>query len=165
MLPLQADILLGQRSFTSKLDSFDSLQGVSSFGFRGEAFHSLCSVAKVRLTTCVEENKPRGSAVVFSSDGSVASQTSAARSVSRSPSLSISAEVMLQRGTTITASELFHALPVRRKDFEKNHRREFTKLLKLLQAYALISTGVRMTVSVTNAKRSVCSVLPSLLHC
>lgn len=53
-----------------------------------------------------------------------------------------------QRGTTVTLSNLFHSLPVRRRELERNVKREFTKALNLLYAYALVpcAKGVRLTV-------------------
>ena len=47
---------------------------------------------------------------------------------------------------------LFKPLPVRRKEFERNAKREFGKALNLLNAYALVpcaheNGGVRLTVS------------------
>ncbi|KAG8999615.1 hypothetical protein FRB90_012030 [Tulasnella sp. 427] len=58
---------------------------------------------------------------------------------------------LLQRGTTVTVTGLFTPLPVRRKEFERNAKREFGKALALLQAYALVpcvqeNQGVRLTV-------------------
>jgi len=46
-------------------------------------------------------------------------------------------------------SGLFQPLPVRRKEFERNAKREFAKALTLLHAYALVpcTKGVRLTVS------------------
>jgi DNA mismatch repair protein PMS2 len=42
---------------------------------------------------------------------------------------------------------LFNNLPVRRKELEKSIKREYTKVLHLLNAYACISTGVKLSVS------------------
>lgn len=47
---------------------------------------------------------------------------------------------------------LFTPLPVRRKEFERNAKREYAKALTLLHAYALVpctkgNKGVRLTVS------------------
>ena len=43
-----------------------------------------------------------------------------------------------QRGTTVTLAGLFKPLPVRRKEFERTAKREFTKALGILTAYALV---------------------------
>lgn len=56
---------------------------------------------------------------------------------------------MTQRGTTVSISGLFSSLPVRRREFEKNLKREYGKAQALLQTYALISKGVRWLVSNT----------------
>ena len=53
----------------------------------------------------------------------------------------------LQRGTTVTIADLFKSVPVRRKDFEKNSKREYAKVSNLVQAYALIHCGIRITLS------------------
>lgn len=47
-------------------------------------------------------------------------------------------------GTTVILSNLFKTLPVRRRDFVRNIKKEFTKLCHILQAYSLISKGVRI---------------------
>lgn len=58
---------------------------------------------------------------------------------------------MVQQGTTVTLMKLFASLPVRRKEFERNIKREYSKALSLLTAYALgpcsAGRGVRLTVS------------------
>lgn len=58
---------------------------------------------------------------------------------------------VFQTGTTVTLTNLFISLPVRRKEFERNVKREFGKALALLNAYALgpctAGSGVRLTVS------------------
>jgi DNA mismatch repair protein PMS2 len=55
--------------------------------------------------------------------------------------------IAAQRGTKVVVEKIFHNLPVRKKELEKNIKREYGKVLTLLQAYACISTGVRFTVS------------------
>ena len=42
---------------------------------------------------------------------------------------------------------LFAGLPVRRRDLEKNVKREYGKVLGLIQAYACISVNVKISVS------------------
>ena len=55
--------------------------------------------------------------------------------------------VASQKGTTVTVETIFKNLPVRRQELERNIKREYGKVLGLLQAYACISTNVKLTVS------------------
>ena len=60
----------------------------------------------------------------------------------------------------MTVIGLFKPLPVRRKEFERNSKREFAKALTLLNAYALVpcskeNQGVRLTVSNQDGKCGV----------
>lgn len=61
----------------------------------------------------------------------------------------VGTKVARAKGTTIKVERLFEALPVRRKELIKNAKREFGKALELLQAYALVSSGVRFEVKNT----------------
>ena len=68
------------------------------------------------------------------------------------PFLSFALLIVTKRGTTVTITNLFASLPVRRKELERNSKREFGKALSLLNAYALgpcctVGTGVRLTVT------------------
>lgn len=47
-------------------------------------------------------------------------------------------------GTTIIVNQLFHTLPVRHKEFQRNIKKEFPKLSSVLQAYGIINTNVRI---------------------
>ncbi|KAJ9477995.1 DNA mismatch repair protein PMS1 [Pseudozyma hubeiensis] len=122
------------KHYTSKLSSFSDLSLVRTFGFRGEALSSLCALAKVTIHTATSDQAPVGTVLLLGKSGKVESDTGRAAR---------------QRGTTITIEGLFKTLPVRRKEFEKNLKREYTKAQNLLQAYALITKGVRWTT--TNA--------------
>lgn len=62
----------------------------------------------------------------------------------------------------MTLTGLFKALPVRRKEFERTAKREFTKALGILTAYALVPasasaaegrSGVRLKVESIGAGR------------
>lgn len=55
-------------------------------------------------------------------------------------------------GTTVSISNMFEPLPVRRGEFRRNIKKQYNRLLRGMQAYALISLGVRITVSNTKAK-------------
>ncbi|KAG9333652.1 hypothetical protein JZ751_010721 [Albula glossodonta] len=62
-----------------------------------------------------------------------------------------------QQGTTVTLLHLFSTLPVRHKEFQRNIKKEYTKMIHVLQSYCIISTGVRITCTnqVGQGKRSV----------
>nr|WJN24953.1 mismatch repair protein [Pseudozyma pruni] len=124
------------KHYTSKLSSFSDLALVRTFGFRGEALSSLCALAKVTIHTATSEQAPMGTVLQLNRSGKVESD---------------SGRAARQRGTTITIEGLFKSLPVRRKEFEKNLKREYTKAQNLLQAYALITKGVRWTTTNTPA--------------
>ncbi|KAK3629985.1 ATP-binding mismatch repair protein [Elasticomyces elasticus] len=116
---------------TSKLSSYEDLTSLDTFGFRGEALSSLCALSKFHILTARAEDGAVGKKLDFEVSGKL-------------KSTGVSAA---QRGTTVTVDELFHNLPVRRKELEKNIKREYGKALSLLNAYACISVGVRFTVS------------------
>ncbi|CDS82381.1 related to PMS1-DNA mismatch repair protein [Sporisorium scitamineum] len=124
------------KHYTSKLSSFSDLALVRTFGFRGEALSSLCALAKVTIHTATSDQAPMGTILQLNRSGKVESDTGKAAR---------------QRGTTITIEGLFKTLPVRRKEFEKNLKREYTKAQNLLQAYALVTKGVRWTTTNTPA--------------
>lgn len=52
-----------------------------------------------------------------------------------------------QRGTIVSVEGLFHNLPVRRRELERNIKREWQKVIALLGQYACIQTNVRLSVS------------------
>lgn len=55
--------------------------------------------------------------------------------------------VARQRGTTISITNLFEPLPVRRAELRRTVSKQTAKLLRVLQSYALVCTGVRITCS------------------
>lgn len=137
---------IGLKYHTSKLRDWSMLQEgkVETFGFRGEAISSLCALCEsISCVTATQDSAPIGTILPLLSDGSIdfPSKTST--------DLSSLKKIARQRGTTITVTGLFRKLPVRRKEFEKNVKREYAKAQVYLQAYALISQGVRWNVSNT----------------
>lgn len=74
---------------------------------------------------------PKGTRLEFETSGALKSQTVVAST----------------KGTTVAIEEIFKTLPVRRRELEKNIRREYQKVLNLLNAYACISVGPRFIVS------------------
>jgi DNA mismatch repair protein PMS2 len=88
-------------------------------------------------------NEDAATRLEYDGNGRIASQTGAAREV----------------GTTIELRNLFHSLPVRLQEFHRALKREYHKLLTVLQAYAVISTGVRLTVTHATQAGSKSTVL------
>ena len=120
---------------TSKLRSFNDLASVSSFGFRGEALSSLCALGSLTVTTKTATDSI-ASTLSFDANGRLVSTSYVART----------------QGTSVTLSNLFASLPVRHRVFVQHLKREYSRMLSMVQAYALISTGVRFSVSHTPTK-------------
>ncbi|CAM9754240.1 unnamed protein product, partial [Choristocarpus tenellus] len=119
---------------TSKLSSFSDLARVTSFGFRGEALSSLCELTADFFVTTRTADQTVGVKLAYGRDGKLLNKSTAPRQV----------------GTTVSIAKLFEPLPVRRGEFKRNIKKQFNKLLRAMQAYALISLGIRITV--TNVK-------------
>ncbi|XP_060795715.1 mismatch repair endonuclease PMS2 [Neoarius graeffei] len=113
---------------TSKLRDFSDLIHVETFGFRGEALSSLCALSDLSVVTCHESSQV-GTRLVFDHNGHL---------VQRAPH-------PRQQGTTVSLQQLFSTLPVRHKEFQRNIKKEFSKMIHVLQSYCIISTGVRIT--------------------
>ena len=54
---------------------------------------------------------------------------------------------------------LFSTLPVRHGEFQRNIKREYAKMMQVLQAYCVISTGVRISCFTIDEKGKKCLVL------
>ncbi|KAJ1795639.1 ATP-binding mismatch repair protein [Coemansia sp. RSA 2399] len=121
---------LCRKHWTSKISSFDDLERISTFGFRGEALSSLCAVATLTVTT--SDSAPVGVQLEYDGSGELVEQTPVAR----------------ERGTTVQLSGLFAKWPVRLQDLKKNIRREYMRAVALVEQYAIISDNAR--VSLTN---------------
>lgn len=122
---------LALKHYTSKLSTYSDLSTLETFGFRGEALSSLCALSKFAVVTCLQSDAPKGSKLEFETSG-------------RLKSTSI---VAAQKGTTVSVENLFKTLPVRRRELERNIKREWGKVINLLNQYACIQTGVKFTVS------------------
>ncbi|XP_064105933.1 mismatch repair endonuclease PMS2-like [Macrobrachium nipponense] len=113
---------------TSKIRDFGDLVGVKTFGFRGEALSSLCALSSLSVITR-HTSEDVGTKLVYDHNGRLSSKTPMSRQV----------------GTTVSLENLFSTLPVRHKEFQRNVKKEFAKMVQVLYSYCLISTGIRIT--------------------
>lgn len=119
---------LALKHHTSKISTFQDVAAVSTLGFRGEALASLCAVSNVMVTTTTKP--PRADKLEYNHDGQLVSKTTTSRN----------------KGTTVHISGLFNNLPVRKKEFTKNCKRQFAKCLTMLQGYAVIQEDAKFSV-------------------
>ncbi|KAG6959045.1 hypothetical protein JG688_00010257 [Phytophthora aleatoria] len=140
---------LARKHFTSKISSFEDIETVASFGFRGEALSSICELA-ASFTVCTRtHNEAVGVLLEYDASGALVKETKKARPV----------------GTTVTVEELFKPLAVRYKDFKRNIKKHYAKLLKVLQAYAVSCANVKICVfNITGKNASRHVVLATQAH-
>lgn len=134
--------VIALKHHTSKLADFPDLQSLATFGFRGEALSSLCSLGDLTVETRTK-NEPVATHLTFDHSGLLTAETKTARQI----------------GTTVTVKKLFCNLPVRSKEFRRNIRKEYGKLISLLNAYALIAKGVRLVCTNSTGKNAKSVVL------
>ncbi len=138
MSPAEASLALARHA-TSKIRTADDLVGVATFGFRGEALPAIASVSTLVLET--SEVDGGGTRVTVAQGTHLRTE-----------------QIARRRGTTITVTELFHAVPARRK-FLKSARGEWRAIAELLASIALVRRDVRL--SATHDGKPVFSVVPA----
>ncbi|XP_068143775.1 mismatch repair endonuclease PMS2 [Drosophila tropicalis] len=127
---------------TSKIREFIDLLEVETFGFRGEALSSLCALSDMTIQTR-HNSTDVAVKIELDHEGKIKKRMPCARGI----------------GTTVILSNLFSTLPVRRRDFTRNIKKEFSKMCQILQAYCLVSKGVRLICSNQTAKGAKSVVL------
>lgn len=115
-----------ERHTTSKIKTIDQLQDVTTFGFRGEALASVCSVSRVVLTT--KEPEQLEGIRLFIQNGKIEKGI----------------VIGCASGTTIEISDLFYNVPARKK-FLKTNATEWNHILILFRAFALNHLNVHFT--------------------
>jgi len=114
------------RYATSKIDSLNDLESISTLGFRGEALPSITAVAQVEIVTCAAGEQV--GTYLSLKDGSIAISRSQGRS----------------HGTTITVRNLFRKVPARLK-FLKSPATENSHIANVVSLYALAFPEVKFT--------------------
>src|ERR1700683_1264535 len=119
-----SDLLLAvERHATSKIATLDDLEGIASFGFRGEALPSIGSVARLRL---VSRSAASGQGHELKVEGGVRSDLApAAHPI----------------GTSVEVRDLFYNVPARRR-FVRSESTEFGHILRQVERLALSEPAV-----------------------
>lgn len=115
-----------ERHATSKILSWEDLQHVRSFGFRGEALASIASVSDVEMKTRAASDDI--ATVVRLHGGHVGE---------------ITKEAALP-GTTVTVKSLFYNVPARRQ-FLKTNNTEFRHIAAIIKKLAIANPSVEFT--------------------
>ncbi|NXA41957.1 PMS1 protein, partial [Eudromia elegans] len=126
-----ADVpVMAVKHYTSKISSSEDLENLTTYGFRGEALGSICSVSEVLITTKTAADD-LSTQYVLDNSGHITSQK---------PS-------HLGQGTTVTVLKLFKNLPVRKQFYSttKKCKEELKKIQDLLIAYGIIKPDLRIT--------------------
>ena len=119
-----ADLTLAvERHATSKIATLDDLEGIASFGFRGEALPSIGSVARLRLLSRTRELEQGNELRV---EGGVRAAA---------------APVAHPIGTSVEVRDLFYNVPARRR-FVRSESTEFGHILRQVERLALSEPGV-----------------------
>eukprot|EP00105_Crassostrea_gigas_P026542 XP_011447538.1 PREDICTED: DNA mismatch repair protein Mlh1 [Crassostrea gigas] len=116
-----------ERFTTSKLQKFEDLNSIATYGFRGEALASISHVAHVTITTKTADSKCafKGSYV----DGKL-----------KEPVKPCAGNV----GTQITVEDLFYNISTRRKAL-KSPSEEHSKIAEVVSRYAVHNCNVGFT--------------------
>jgi DNA mismatch repair protein MutL len=113
-----------ERHTTSKLQRFDDLSNLSSYGFRGEALASIAAVSDLQIVTRTHDGNYGARIRVRHGTVETAENTAAAR------------------GTKVTVRDLFANVPARRK-FLRRDSTEAAYVQRTVTACALASPSVR----------------------
>ncbi|XP_076094249.1 DNA mismatch repair protein Mlh1-like [Mytilus galloprovincialis] len=117
-----------ERFTTSKLQKFEDLNSIATYGFRGEALASISHVAHVTITTRTVDSKCAYKGMY--SDGKL-----------KEPVKPCAGNI----GTQITVEDLFYNITTRRKAL-KSPSDEHAKVVEVVSRYAVHNSGVGFTV-------------------
>ncbi|MGB5402211.1 MAG: DNA mismatch repair endonuclease MutL, partial [Thermoanaerobaculia bacterium] len=132
-------LLAFDRHATSKIVSFDDLQGVATLGFRGEALAAIAAVARIEMATAVEPGEGHRIRI---DGGHIRSVEPTAH----------------PKGTVVEVRSLFFNVPARRK-FLKTVRTELRRATEVVQGYALARPEIGF--SLTHEGRTLLEVSPA----
>ena len=120
-------VLAVERHATSKLP-IDSLDSISTLGFRGEALPSIGAVSRLRIKTRLKNMDTGWSINVTGGDIEAATPTS------------------LKMGTQVEIRDLFYATPARLK-FLKTDRTETGRTIEVIRRIAMVNPNISFTLN------------------
>ena len=129
---------------TSKISSLEDLYHLESFGFRGEALHSIKSVSYLKITSKTKEEKIAYTLEVEEGKDPLITPT----------------PFPYPQGCIVEVKELFYNLPARRKYLEKQLHL-LSKIEELIKSYLLLFPNVYFSYSIE--KKEKISFPPSSL--
>ena len=129
------------RHATSKLNVFEDIYSLATFGFRGEALYSVFAVSRLKLTSF-----RAGAASGYAIEGE------GGRVIAELPAPPV-------KGTTIEAADLFFNTPARAK-FMKSDASERAQLIKTVEEAALANLGVSFRLVIDGAELLSLPALP-----
>uniref|UniRef100_UPI00358E3AA8 DNA mismatch repair protein Mlh1 isoform X2 n=1 Tax=Myxine glutinosa TaxID=7769 RepID=UPI00358E3AA8 len=132
-----------ERFTTSKLQTFEDLQSISTYGFRGEALASISHVAHVTITTKTADSKCAYRACY--SDGKL-----------KGPPKPCAGN----QGTQIMAEDLFYNVATRRKALRSGSE-EHSKIVEVVSRYAIHNSGIGFTVKKQGENAADVRTLPN----
>ncbi|GAN04767.1 conserved hypothetical protein [Mucor ambiguus] len=124
-------LYIAKRHYTSKLATFDDLETISSYGFRGEALNSMCTISDHVIIMTKTRSDIIGKQYNLDKEGAISNEK---------PTNAIP-----KSGTVVTLYKPFYSLPVRRQLAQKNTTQNNKRCQELLIKYALAHPNVRFS--------------------
>ncbi|XP_048455070.1 PMS1 protein homolog 1 isoform X2 [Rhincodon typus] len=121
--------VMGVKHYTSKISHHEDLEALETYGFRGEALGSICSVSEVVITT-----------------KTTADDVSTQYTLDKAGHIIAQKPSHMGQGTTVTVLKLFKNIPVRKQFYStaKKCKEELKKVQDLLMAYGIIKPDLRI---------------------
>ncbi|KAL6074310.1 DNA mismatch repair protein [Balamuthia mandrillaris] len=139
-----------ERFTTSKLQAFEDLRNIATYGFRGEALASVSHVAHVTITSMTEDSPVAYKARY--ADGKIVP--------SRPGELAEPKPCAGQKGTQITVEDLFYSVVTRRKAM-RNPTEEFNRISDVVIRYAIHNPKVGFTLKKHGQNAAVVHTQPN----
>lgn len=146
-IPVSDFPLLAERFATSKLEKFDDLRTIETFGFRGEALASISMVSRMTVVSMTQESPCAWKATY--SDGKMLGEPRPTAGV---------------QGTTITAENMFYNVPARRAAFSRGNspQDEYNRIIDVVNRYGILFSDKSVSFSVRKAGSASADVS---IHC